>query len=157
MGQLNLVPRFECARLSCGIISTSRQKKSPGGENNVLSQKMVLAAAEVGFVVGTCYTSLSGFADTQLYRRCDCVQIQASLLWLSQMGIKLFDVGSTASYFQTKFGFRRATRREFVDLWRKGRSETTTQDLNKLHGKILNEHQLKDLLRQARISSNCTQ
>ena len=58
--------------------------------------KLVLASAEVGMLVGSCYSCLSVFADTALYPRCDRVRTASAILWLSKAGVRLFDAGTTA-------------------------------------------------------------
>ena len=54
--------------------------------------------------------------------------VQATILELSQShGMRLFDAGTTAGYFEHLYGFRRTTRAEFVRLWRKHRCAPHTQ------------------------------
>ena len=77
-----------------------------------------LASAEVGALVGGCYTCLSLFARSADFPRCEHVRAQAAVLWLRRAGIRLYDVGTTAGYYVTLFGFERKTRAEFVQLWR---------------------------------------
>ena len=77
-----------------------------------------LVSAEVGCLVGCCYTCLSLFAATESHPRCDQVRAQAAVLWLRKAGVQLFDAGTTAGYFVQLFGFRRTTKAEFLSLWR---------------------------------------
>ena len=81
-----------------------------------------LASAEVGALVGGCYTCLSLFAKSAEFPRCGHVRAQAAVLWLRRAGVRLYDVGTTAGYYVTLFGFNRKTRAEFVQLWRAHRS-----------------------------------
>ena len=81
-----------------------------------------LASAEVGVLVGRCYSCVSLLARTDKYPRCDQVRAQASVLWLRSAGVRLYDVGTTAEYYASLFGFRRTSRDEFVRLWRAHRS-----------------------------------
>ena len=81
-----------------------------------------LASAEVGALVGGCYTCLSLFAKSAEFPRCEHVRAQAAVLWLRRAGVCLYDVGTTAGYYVTLFGFARKTRAEFVQLWRAHRA-----------------------------------
>jgi hypothetical protein len=80
-----------------------------------------LASAEVGTLCGRAYTVLTLFANTTDYPRCDHVRAQASILHLHRCGVTLFDVGTTANYYRSFFGFKKTTRSEFVKAWRRHR------------------------------------
>ena len=80
-----------------------------------------MASAEVGMLVGSCYSCLSVFADTDAYPRCDRVRTEAAVVWLSRAGVRLFDAGTTAGYYCQMFGYARATRTEFIRAWRQHR------------------------------------
>jgi len=80
-----------------------------------------VASGEVGVITGQCYTCLSLFADVDRFPRCDRVRQAASILWLARAGVVVFDVGITAEYFVQLSGFHRATREEFLSLWRRHR------------------------------------
>jgi hypothetical protein len=77
-----------------------------------------LVSAEVGCLVGCCYSCLSLFAATGTHPRCEQVRAQAAVLWLRNAGVRVFDAGTTAGYWVTLFGYRRTTKSEFLALWR---------------------------------------
>eukprot|EP00035_Acanthoeca_spectabilis_P009669 m.170615 g.170615 ORF g.170615 m.170615 type:complete len:678 (-) comp14798_c0_seq1:5135-7168(-) len=78
----------------------------------------VLVSGEIGYIVGSCYTCLTLFADEARFPRSSRLRVQAGHLWLARAGVTLFDAGTTAAYFESLHGYKRATRREFVSLWR---------------------------------------
>lgn len=87
-----------------------------------------MVSGEIGLLCGSCYTCLSLFADADSGdngadggSRCGRIRAYGAVLLLAEAGVGLFDVGTTAGYF-SQFGFRRTTRREFVQLWRQWRS-----------------------------------
>lgn len=131
-------------------VSKSDNGQSKRDSSNPISSEPILVAAEIGLLVGSCYTSLSAFADTQVYPRCDRVHIQGTLLWLAEKGVKLFDVGTTADYMETQFGYSRVTRRTFIDLWRQNRAKQLTKSMNGICGEELTRDRLKELLRANR-------
>ena len=89
-----------------------------------------LVSAEVGVLVGQCYTCLSLFARVDKYPRSDWVRAQAATLWLRRAGVELFDAGTTAGYYANLFGFRRcASRRAFAAEWRAHRDTPLTTPL----------------------------
>mmetsp|Transcript_18129 Transcript_18129/g.26264 ORF Transcript_18129/g.26264 Transcript_18129/m.26264 type:complete len:413 (-) Transcript_18129:98-1336(-) len=79
-------------------------------------------SGEIGFLCGSCYMCLSLFNDKAAHPRCDRIRAEGAALLLSQAGVRLIDVGTSANYFE-QFGFWKTTRREFVSLWRRWRSK----------------------------------
>ena len=82
-----------------------------------------LASAEIGYIVGGCYTCISLFEveGRKEFERCGRVRAAAAAELLAQAGVQLIDVGTTAGYYAQQFGFARFTRAEFVQMWRKHR------------------------------------
>ena len=56
-----------------------------------------LVSAEIGVLVGRCYTCLSLFARCSEYPRCDWVRAQATVLWLRRAGVALLRLPSRVS------------------------------------------------------------
>ena len=86
-----------------------------------------LASAEVGVLLGCCYTCLSLFARRESFPRCDQVRAHGACLLLKRAGVSLIDVGTTAGYYVDLCGFRRTTRAEFLALWRARRDVAPTE------------------------------
>ena len=79
-----------------------------------------LASAEVGALVGGCYTCLSLFAKSAEFPRCEHVRAQAAVLWLRRAGVRLYDVGTTAGYYVTLRLYAQDGSHR-VQLWRASR------------------------------------
>lgn len=94
----------------------------------------VLVSAEVGVLVGTCYTCLSLHADTAAYPRSDHVRAQAAVMLLRRAGVTLVDVGTTAEYYRVLFGFRRVSRAQFLAMWRARRGSALHHPAALAHG-----------------------
>eukprot|EP01051_Picozoa_sp_SAG22_P001965 SAG22_NODE_83_length_21704_cov_58.556584_8_plen_490_part_00 len=108
-----------------------------------------LVSAEVGCLVGACYSCLSLFANTAAYPRCDQVRATAGVLLLRKAGVTLFDAGTTAGYYITLFGFRRTSRKEFVALWREHRGHDLDAGRAALHTGCADVRRLLDASRGA--------
>lgn len=110
-----ILPTDNSNHIGMRIVAFELKEKKAGDSHPV--------SAEIGYIVGSCYTCLSVFSDTKRYPRCDRIRTQAVILSLARSGIRLFDAGVTANYYQELYGFRKVGKREFVTLWRRYRNE----------------------------------
>ena len=69
-----------------------------------------IASAELGYIVGQCYTCISLFEvqDRQGFERCGRVRAAAAAELLVRAGVQLIDVGTTAGYYAKQFGYATA-------------------------------------------------
>ena len=115
-----------------------------------------LVSGEVGYICGCVYTCLSLFSSRKpKYERSDRVRTEAVILWLSQAGVGLFDVGCTADYYCALFNFKKTSRIEFLKLWRKFREETP-KNLPLIFGSEggLSKERIKEMLKAQELRFN---
>lgn len=96
------------------------RRDAKGGSND---RAGVLISGEIGFICGSCYTCLSLFSSDDKMTgqpRSGRIRAEGAALLLVKIGVRLIDVGTSADYFR-QFGFKKRTRREFVELWRRSR------------------------------------
>lgn len=91
------------------------EKNREEGEDRMVS-------GEIGVLCGACYTCLTLFNE-KTPDRCGRVRTLASIIGLWKLGVRLYDVGTTAEYYCSEFGFQRTTRREFITQWRRHRDD----------------------------------
>jgi len=74
-----------------------------------------LVAADLGYVVGACYVSMSGFRKPNT-KSCGTVQLTATYALLKRCGFAFWDLGMVMEY-KTGLGARVVPRREFIDMF----------------------------------------
>jgi hypothetical protein len=128
------------------VVSLELWSQSTSADEHSVPAELV--SGEIGYIVGSCYTCLSLFADDTNHPRCSRIRVQAAHLWLARAGVTLFDAGTTAAYFLHLHGYHRTNRREFAALWRIHRDKP-------LHAPVVLESECPDVyeLLQARLSS----
>lgn len=123
------------------LAETFRQMHRTGKHHTKLHsfelwEKDELVAGEIGFAVGACYSSLSGFYNKD---SAGTVQMCATARLLQQSGFALWDLGMEMEY-KLRLGARNAPIDNFLQFFRKNRHRKTNLPPEKLP--------VKDLLKE---------
>ena len=77
-----------------------------------------IISGEMGYIIGSTYTSLSGFSSRQKrYRHYGKVQLVLLGRWLEQRGLHLWNLGQPYMPYKFELGAREYVRSDFLRLW----------------------------------------
>lgn len=93
-----------------------------------------LAAGEIGYLVGSVYTSLSGFFDREHYSNFGTIQLICLSQLLERSGCAFWNMGHPYMPYKFHLGARECARKEFLDLWMQHRDEAPAVALS---GKVV--------------------
>eukprot|EP00750_Incisomonas_marina_P021474 INCI4445.1.p1 GENE.INCI4445.1~~INCI4445.1.p1 ORF type:complete len:428 (-),score=77.66 INCI4445.1:106-1389(-) len=83
-----------------------------------------LVAGDLGYVVGSCYTSMTGFRDEGT-RSCGTIQLVCTYSLLKRCGFSFWDLGMVMDY-KKALGARVVTRKEFMKMFHPVRDRMCT-------------------------------
>ena len=95
-----------------------------------------LIAGEIGYSIGSTYTSLTGFFDKENYSDFGKIQLYALALILKESGFKIWNMGHPYMDYKFKMGAKEYQRLDFLNIWKKHRDDKRV---------ILKDSMLKDL------------
>jgi len=82
-----------------------------------------LVAGEIGYIIGSIYTSLTGFFDRENYTNLGKLQLYSLALILKEAKIKFWNMGHPYMDYKFKMGALEYERAEFLSLWKEHRDE----------------------------------
>jgi len=131
-----LISRFEIQHKDNWIkgeyidILNSLYQSSLDDNFNILSVELicnktgVLVAGEIGYIIGSIYTSLSGFSSKEkLHNNCGNLQLVMLSNYLEKNNFSFWNLGHPHMKYKKKLGARIYTREEFLKRWRESREE----------------------------------
>ena len=80
-----------------------------------------LIGGEIGYIIGSIYTSLTGFSDRENYSNFGKVQLLSLALLLKKSGYEFWNMGHPAMDYKFNLGAIEYQRRDFLTLWTKYR------------------------------------
>jgi len=115
--------------------------QSIGGVARVVSVELwdnktgVLAAGELGVIVGSVFTSLTGFCDKARFSGSGTVQLAALAGILNTSGFTIWDLGMSLDY-KTELGGRVLPRPDFIKMFREARTNKPTLLCEKVNARV---------------------
>ena len=84
-----------------------------------------LIGGEIGYIIGSIYTSLSGFFDRENYRNIGKVQLLSLASLLKKSGYEFWNMGHPHMDYKFNLGAIEYQRRDFLTMWIKYRDRET--------------------------------
>ena len=91
----------------------------------LLSNEQELIAGEIGYIIGTTYTSLSGFSSkSKIHNNYGKLQLTLLAKYLQNKGFSFWNLGHPHMTYKQKLGALTYTREDFLKRWQKATKQT---------------------------------
>lgn len=114
-------------------INTLKSCRNSKCNTNVISVELwdneKLIAGEIGYIIGSTYTSLTGFFDKQNYSNFGKIQLLALSLLLKKSNIMFWNMGHPYMNYKFKMGAIEYQRQDFLEIWKTHREENLESNI----------------------------